>query len=281
MAIVGLALIGWTIRANNGFEARVSADQLSMNTANLENRDCLFMSPLRAKSRQFCKLGSANLSEPSFFVWGDSHATAFDAVLDAIAKKQGAAGLLAATGGCPPLLDIVRKDPEAQDCAGINQNIFEFIVAEKSIKNVILIGRWAIYSEGTSYKDQPTNRFNPAQYVLENRSIPESKSMPEMIAVALDQTVSVLLAAKKHIWIVGPVPEVEVNIPKALYLKSLGIGRGYEIEPTREDFDRRQAHVIPILEAVAQKYPVTLFGPTWHYATKKPVGLRCLESLST
>ena len=128
---------------------------------------------------------------------------ALHSVLGNMAKKQGAAGLLAPTGGCPPLLNIVRRDPAAQDCAGINQNIFEFIIAEKSIKNVILIGRWAIYTEGTSYKDQPTNRFNPAYYIVENKSIPESKSMPENVAVAFDQTVSALLAAKSVFGLLG------------------------------------------------------------------------------
>ena len=175
--------------------------------------------------------------------------------------KRGATGFLAASGGCLPLIDIARKEPVFADCAETSQRILEFIVAESSIKNVILIGRWGYFAEGTSYKDEPTDRFRIKHALLENISTPESKPAHEVLAIAFDKTISALVAAGKRIWIVGPLPEVGVNVPKALYLKSLGIARNYEIEPTRLEFNRRQVHVFQILETVAQRYPVRIVWP--------------------
>jgi peptidoglycan/LPS O-acetylase OafA/YrhL len=234
-----LVLIGWIIPANNGFPTRVSVDQRSVSamvSGHLEDRDC-FMSLIRAKSRQFCKMGTPNSFEPTFFIWGDSHGITLRSVLDATAKKQDAVGWLAVSAGCPPLIGI-DGDRYAIDCANINQNILEYIASEKSIRDVILIGRWAYYSK-------------------------------KLLPLAFGQTLSALVAARKHIWIVGPVPEVlvgptpgvEIDIPRALYLKSWGIGRDTRIEPTRAEFDRRESDVIATLEAMAEKYPVHVVWP--------------------
>lgn len=265
LAITCLALAGWTIRVEKGFETRTSADQLAVlgeiTKTEQESGDCLMMAGVfTAKAHLFCKLGTADLPEPSFFVWGDSHAKALHPVLDSLAKKQHTAGLLASAGGCPPLIDVMRKEPAELDCVGINQKILEFITSQSSIRNVILVGRWASYVEATSYKEQPTNLYNPKHVLLANRSLPEGASTQEMMMAGFEKTISALLAAKKRVWIVGPIPEIEVNVSKALYLRSFGIG-GNGIEPTREDFNRRQSHVVSILKTLALRYPVSVLWP--------------------
>ena len=147
---------------------------------------------------------------------------------------------MAKSYGCAPLVSM-EGNQTTKDCPGINEHILQFIVSQNSIKNVILIGRWAYH------------------YYNEKKAF----------AVAIDQTVGALVAAKKNVWIIGPVPEVligsssgvEIDVPKALYLKSMGIGLGDRIEPTRDEFDEREHRVIAVLEATAQKYSVNVVWP--------------------
>jgi peptidoglycan/LPS O-acetylase OafA/YrhL len=262
LAIALFAVAGWTIRAKNGFEIRFSSEQLALlsEVTAPEITDCQMLTTARAvESRQFCKVGS-KLPERSFFVWGDSHAGSFLPALNDLAVKQHAAGLLATTGGCPPLIGIERKEATAFDCASINQKIMQFVIDDALVQTVILIGRWPQYVEGGSYRDQPTNLQNPKRLLLASRSIPGANSTEEMMRVGFDQTISTLITAKKHVVIVASVPEVEVNVPKSIYLRSIGID-GRHIEPTREDFDTRQAASMDLLKGIANKYHVTVLRP--------------------
>ena len=69
---------------------------------------------------------------------------------------------------------------------------------------------------------------------------------------AIDQTVGALVVAKKSVWFVFPVPEVLVgfitrcrkSVPKALYLKSMGIGLGDRIKPTGDEFDKQEHRIV-------------------------------------
>ena len=75
-AIAGLALIGWTIRANEGFETRLPVDQRNQFKLTTAVSKCAPMSLPRAAAHQFCKFGTASSSEPTFFVWGELPCTA-------------------------------------------------------------------------------------------------------------------------------------------------------------------------------------------------------------
>ena len=245
LSIAGLALIGWTIRASEGVEARMTADQLDQlnqlkRTRASAEAKCTPMSLSRAASHQFCDFGTIGPSGPSFFVWGNSHARLLESFLETTAESRAVAGHMAKSYGCPPLVGMEGGEA-TKDCFNINRYILQFVVSQNSIKNVILVARWAYH------------------YYNENKVFPG----------AIDQTVGALVAAKKNVWIVGPVPEVlvgsspgvEIDVPKALYLKSMGIGLGDRIEPTRDEFDGREHPIISILKAIEQKYHVHVVWP--------------------
>jgi len=264
LAIASLSLAGLAIRSTNGFENRLTAEQRRLIKAagsELGSGECVPTTLQAARSHAFCKLGRGN-DTPTFIAWGDSHGLALGPAIDAIARERGDVGLLVAAGGCLPLIDIVRKNRALHDCDDISENIFRFIVTQQSIRHVILIARWAYYMEGQTYKDEPTNQFNTKHVLLANRSLPAGKaSTQEVVQKAFERTIDGLLAAGKQVWIIGSVPEIGKNVPKALYLKSLGIGKDDQIAPTREEFDLRQRNVTHMIEAMKRRYAINVVWP--------------------
>lgn len=194
-------------------------------------------------------------------MWADSHGIALRRAFFEVAEKEGSAGLLISSGGCPPLLDITRVGATPDNCAKISENVFDFIQSTPSITSVILVARWAYYVEGTTYKDEPTDPFSTKKVSLKNVSGATQKDTRAVVSRVLDQTVTGLLDAGKQVWIVGPVPEIGVNFPKALHLQAMGIARETDVAPLRVEFDRRQANVIPMIRRLTQKYPVGIVWP--------------------
>jgi SGNH domain (fused to AT3 domains) len=214
-----------------------------------------------AARHDFCKLGNRPDQKPNFIVWADSHGVALRRAFFDLAEKEGSAGLLTSVGGCPPLLDIVIVQATPEDCVKISETVFDFIRSMPSITRVILVARWAYYVEGARYKDEPTDRFTTKTVSLKNLSGATEKGTRAVVSRALDQTVTALRGAGKHVWIVGPVPEIGLNFPKALYLQAMGLGRETDIAPLRADFDQRQANVVPMIRSVAQKHAVGIVWP--------------------
>ena len=265
LAIAILSLTGVAIRSTNGFEMRLTEAQRRLidteGRTDSDNRECPPTTLQVAKSHIFCKIGNEHNITASFLAWGDSHGFALAPALDAVAKERGNAGFLVVAGGCPPLIDIVRENLELRDCEEISQNVLKFIIAEKSIKSVIIIARWAYYTNGVTYKYEPTNLFNTKHVLLANKSMSESRSTQEVMAISLERTVGDLLAAGKQVWIVGPVPEIGINVPKALYLTSVGIRKEFQIAPTREEFNLRQGNVIQMIKAAMARYSIRVVWP--------------------
>lgn len=103
-----------------------------------------------------CRIGGAD-PQPSFLLWGDSHAAVYFPALDALARRHGVSGYDAAKLGCPPLIAIRREDLRATQriaragkldaCAVHNAQIMQFIV-ETRPRVVLLAAAWRAYSGG-------------------------------------------------------------------------------------------------------------------------------------
>jgi peptidoglycan/LPS O-acetylase OafA/YrhL len=268
-AVASFAIAGLAIRSMNGFENRLTTQQRQLVVMEMTNDPCRPTTVALVESHEFCKLGSKEGLKPSFMVWGDSHGIALRPAFIEIARRNGSVGLLASTGGCPPLIDVVRMEPTYRGCEKINQEIFSFIRSSPSIIDVILVARWAYFVEGGMYKDEPTDRYRTKHVLLANTSTSPQRSTRQVMATALDQTVGKLLTAGKRVWIVGPVPEIGVDVPKALYLRTLGIGTGIQIEPPREEFERRQFNAIQMIKTIAGKYQIAVVWPDQALCTNK------------
>jgi hypothetical protein len=108
-----------------------------------------------------CKIGVRENVEPTFLVWGDSHATALFEVVDEIAREHGLGGLTAIQGGCPPALDVTL--PRNDRACTQRNNVVRELLDRHELEAVILVGLWSSYlgeppmaSEGGAPDDPPS-----------------------------------------------------------------------------------------------------------------------------
>ena len=86
------------------------------------------------------------------------------------------------------------------------------------------------------------------------------KAKVALAAVKGERTLSELRALGRQVVLVGPVPEVGWNVPRALAMQShTGIQR--TIRPTREAFHDRQAFVIETMATLGPAYGATIVLP--------------------
>ncbi len=74
------------------------------------------------------------------------------------------------------------------------------------------------------------------------------------------RAVAELVAAGKRVWLIGSIPEIGYDVPRALYLDSIGITQ-VDVRPTREEFDRRQSFVFKLFTATFKTYGMGLVWP--------------------
>lgn len=155
--------VGLAAHLTRGFGGRQAATALDAKLATarpaVEDGECIDAAP----SEGFCKVGVPS-AEPSAFVYGDSHATTMLPALTEIAHAQGKSYLYAGASVCPPLLGVRTAGKEfsrSQDCRDLNQEVFAY-VRDHGIRNVILIARWAYYTDGYLAAEPPiTDVFDP------------------------------------------------------------------------------------------------------------------------
>ena len=104
-------------------------------------------------ARSICRVGSADASE-SFILWGDSHAGALAPALEQAALAHNASGFIAFHPACAPLLRLKRYDQTFENCSAFSDSVLDHIRTHP-VRTVILHARWAIYSEGQRYKQEP------------------------------------------------------------------------------------------------------------------------------
>jgi peptidoglycan/LPS O-acetylase OafA/YrhL len=158
----------------------------------------------------FCLIGDREAGDPTFFLWGDSHAGILVHGFEAAAEEAHVSGLFSNQAGCPAFFGV-EKDETVSDahvdaeCGANNRRIREILEAVDSIDRVILVGRWAYYSEGGGVG------FNAHQGVDLWRTDGErgAESNAEVFAGALRETVETLRAMGKSVYVVRQIPELE------------------------------------------------------------------------
>ena len=201
--------------------------------------------------RPLCKLGLDDAA-PEFVVWGDSHAESLRAAFDGAAKKGLRGGIFYGTAGCIPALGI---DRNGSGCSRANAAILESFLSKPSIHIVVLSGRWALWAEGVPYKHEgghPLIMTDASGARIDNH---------KGLAAALERTVAKLVAAGKQVWIVGPIPEIGYDVPRALYFNSLGISRSLDIRPTLKEFNDREGFVLKLIASITKKYQTRVIWP--------------------
>ncbi len=158
--------------------------------------------------------------EPDTVLWGDSHAGMLVHPLEEVALGKNRSFLFQGCVGTPPVKGIVcGSDFRSRDNADYSNEVYELLVQDKTIRNVILAARWALYTEGYAWA------YGPAEKSKKSRnSIISAPGNPPVgspgvraeLAKALEETVIGLVESGKTVYLVYPVPELAYALPQVL-----------------------------------------------------------------
>ena len=192
-----------------------------------------------------CRIGNPD-GEITFMLWGDSHARALASGIDASAKRQGASGVISTELACPPFMGVDRA--HMQSCVKFNNAVLEYLRTKPEIKTVVLAGRWALSANGSRYKQESGSPVR-----LRDTESASAKQLPnaEIFSAGLDRTIRALHKMGKQVVLVGPIPEVGINVMQS-YFVAQATGRDISalIAPTVPEYQQRTETVMKIFAAL-------------------------------
>lgn len=255
------AVFGIAVHIADGFPGRVSEKLLRIAEVGQEvspfYKNCSYVTPAEVRDGQLCKVGAEGSMEPSFIVWGDSHALAAVSGIDKTAKSAGQSGLFAYYIGCPPILGIRRLDKsESHWCRDFNDAVMEQIEGHDTITNIVLIARWALYSEGTGY-----GYVKGKSHIADDETLEGGTAeIKRVFRSGLERTVAQLHNLGKAVFIMTQIPEVKWLVPEVLS-RGAHFERAVDIRPRFEAYRKRQEFATQTFEAIARDYPVKMLRP--------------------
>lgn len=144
-----------------------------------------------AIARQQCTIG-VSTNEPTFLVWGDSHAAAIVPAFRIAADRQHQGGAFIGFNSCSPLLGVSYPNVTAVDeerCGETNREAADFVRNSKSIATIFLVANWPAYL-----------------------------GEEEKFRRGLANTVKFLRSQERHVVIIGGLPRPGFDVPRAFAL---------------------------------------------------------------
>ena len=221
-------------------------------------RSCENVEERLSEGKSLCVIGEAG-GEPSFLVWGDSHARALNSAVDVSAQRIGRTGYVASMPGCPPLQGIERAGRTT--CFDFNEKILSYINRNPGIDTIVLAAHWVGVAEGTRYKEN--NRERTVFVDILASQVQPQQTLAELLQTGLYRTIQTLLEDGRKIVVVGPVPEVGQDVPSANHIARI-TNRDVNamIAPTTEEFEARNEKVFSILAAVEKDFGLPVPMPS-------------------
>jgi peptidoglycan/LPS O-acetylase OafA/YrhL len=198
-----------------------------------------------------CEIGDKKAAEPSFLIWGDSHARVVSSTADAIAAEKGIKGLVLFHGGCPPFLPESGSPFERRRCAERSRQA-EALLAGKRFSNIVLVACWGLYAEGGAYRN--------GKWFDSAFDLGDTAKNRAAFASALTATVQKILATGRTVTIVGPVPDLKMNPPDTM-IKAMMRGGKADTRSTFASFKERQTAVLATMEQLSRNPKVRVVYP--------------------
>lgn len=207
---LALAVVGAVLWRRDGVPERYDVAERQLATAAgdfLQKGGTCDQGPLDLQpGLQVCRLGRQDLA-PSVLIWGDSHGRALRDGLHQLALDKGQAALFIWQGGCPPLIGVRKQESAstpAQDqaCLDATRRLVEWLGRNRSLKRVLLIGRWPYYTEGTGTGADVHNEIR----IAPERG--DGSGPASVFAAALTRTALTLAGQGREVFVLRPIPEI-------------------------------------------------------------------------
>ncbi|MBB3862575.1 peptidoglycan/LPS O-acetylase OafA/YrhL [Novosphingobium hassiacum] len=249
---------GAVLYLSSGLPQRVKPSVLALDFATLSMARlpgrCTGINPVFAGS--LCLIGAQDGGQPDFLLWGDSHARALTPAFDEAGKALGRSGRIASYAACPTLTGIDRLDQAPNhDCSAFNEAVFDALEKTPSVRTVVLVSRWGLCANSTR-----TEGGKPCQLGLDGHDTPLSASEAELFRSGLETTVARLVAMKKQVILVGPIPEFRSNVPETL-ARALFYHHPPALDLSRAQYLKRQSVVFAEFHSLQSRFPVEVVYP--------------------
>jgi len=203
-----------------------------------------------------CRWGAEDQTD--FILIGDSHASAMaDELANELLHAGAKGGITVGKPGCAPLFDTYITGKGFADCPNFNKLILAEIARTRP-RFVFLIARWAtLGSEVRAPGDGEAPRLIFTGPTQRQRTT---------LQASLLATVRQIEATGARVVIVGPVPEIDFDVPNAL-VRNLWLGNAFPVT-SRAKFDVRQRQSLAAIAATVTRthaiaiYPHELFCDT-------------------
>ena len=259
IAMIILGGVGLTTFLQGGFEGRISNQEVKAQLADL-NFDIPDSAGWYCDDRQYdsprCHSTGPN---PSVVVIGDSHALTIYSALRSLFKAKGQdIGLYGASDGCPPLLEVVIQDQggDFRNCLKKGTQAIQRIIADPSIKEVILTSRGPMYTTGLGYGDIESTQFG--NWVLHFEGVKQGESDNSTVfSIGLTKTLDALLAAGKKVTFLHDVPELGFDIRRCFSFRPLYIAPNetHSCSISRAAFEKRTSAFKTMVNKILTQRP--------------------------
>ncbi|MEQ8691338.1 MAG: acyltransferase family protein [Pseudomonadales bacterium] len=236
---------------------------------------CEGIKPADFSYQRLCRVNELEV-QPTFIVWGDSHAMAVMPEIGRVALGLGRNGLDASSNGCVPLLGVTRPLWDAQgECLQFADKVVGLVEAHPEIRQVILIARWARHSEGTVFGAEGDENFFIGTATEVARTPQESVALYRR---AFRQTVQRLQALGREVVVLGAVPEVGQPVPD-VQAKALWRKRPADLSLTAAVVAERQANVRAVFAELQAEYALRYYPVHPYFCTDSDCDLLSEDGL--
>jgi hypothetical protein len=154
----------------------------------------------RGLAASSCTIGSAG-AEPTWLVYGDSHAWAARTVFDVWLKQRGESGRFVFRNSCPPLTGLHLFGDQGT-CNRFNAEAAALVLESESLENVLLVSTWRQAIE---------SRLSNSPFEMISR-----EEGMDLFARQFSETVFRYSKEGRRVHVWEPVPGAKGNVPRAL-----------------------------------------------------------------
>lgn len=212
----GAMAAGAVLYLKDGLPGRFGADTRTHIAAtrdfNQDWRRCTVPRDGEFAGIEICPIGPAG--EPQLLVWGDSHVRAFKEGIEDAAFEADVPGLIIWRAGCPPAFDVEKFEntsTPAQNaaCGNANRQIAAVLEDPARFPTVLLIGRWAYYSQGVGVGRDVHNTIE-----LSAADGAGDLDQAAFLQAAMTRTVAGLSGQGRQVFVLQQAPEIfDYNAP--------------------------------------------------------------------
>lgn len=249
---LALALFGAVLIVLKGVPSRFDTKTLLIVADNVKaHNPCHGQSARSVAEGRLCLLGSPQ-AQPTFIVWGDSHADMYFKAFDELGRRHDLSGYMFSGSACRSYIFTASEAADA-NCATRNAEIRRLVLAGQ-FKAVVIIQRW---STATAAKQAGRNNDpRGARWLAE-------------LDAGLDEMASLVRDAGSALYLVRDVPEAASRVADSLAkARILGLGeeRGHpptylKLAITPAAFHRVEEFPNALLDAFAERFPVRFLEP--------------------